>query len=252
MKLKDKVAIITGAGRGIGRAYALRLADEGAKVVIPEIVFEKAQKVVQEIEANGGEGLAFRTDVSDETSTVEMAKKTIEHFGEIDILINNAAIYYGVGFKPWDSWTTEEWDRMFAVNVLGSWLCIKAVAPYMIAQGKGKIINIASGTVDMGFPQILPYTCSKGAIIALTKALARALGRYGINVNCISPGYTLSEASLEMPGKVAGHEKAILSRCFRRQEYPEDLVGTAVFLASEDSAFITGQTISVDGGEIMR
>jgi len=252
MKLKDKVAIITGAGRGIGRAYALRFAEEGAKVVIPEIILENAQKVVQEIKAKGGEGLAFLTDVSDETSTIEMAKKTIEHFGKIDILINNAAIYYGVGFKRWDSWSIEEWDRIFAVNVRGSWLCIKAVAPHMIAQGKGKIINISSGTVDIGFPHILPYTCSKGAIIALTKAMAKALGRYGINVNCISPGYTLSEASLEMPGKVAGEDQAVLSRCFRRQEYPEDLVGTAVFLASEDSAFITGQTIAVDGGEVMR
>ena len=252
MKLKDKVAIITGGGRGIGHAYALRFADEGAKVVIPDIILGNAQKVAQEIEANGGEGLAFETDVPDETSTIEMAKKTIEHFGKIDILINNAAIYYGLGFKRWDSWTTEYWDRVFAVNVRGTWLSIKAVAPYMIAQGNGKIINIASGTVDIGFPHILPYTASKGAIMALTKALARALGRYGINVNCISPGYTLSEASLEMPGKVAKDEEAILSRCFRRQEYPEDLVGTAVFLASEDSAFITGQTIAVDGGEVMR
>jgi len=252
MKLKDKVAIITGGGRGIGRAYALRFADEGAKVVIPDIVLENAQKVAQETKAKGGEGLALWTDVSDETSTVEMAKKTIEHFGKIDILINNAAIYYGIGFKRWDSWTTEEWDRIFAVNTRGTWLCIKAVAPYMIAEGKGKIVNIASGTVDIGFPHILPYTCSKGASMALTKALARALGRYGINVNCISPGYTLSEASLEMPGKVADEEQALRSRCFRRHEYPEDLVGTAVFLASEDSDFITGQIISVDGGEAMR
>ena len=253
MKLKDKVAIITGAGQGIGRVYALRFADEGAKVVSVDINAEKAQRVAGEIEAKRGEALAIHTDISSEASTAEMAEKTIARFGKIDILVNNAALYYGVGVKRWDASTPEEWDRIFSVNVKGPWLCVKAVAPQMIAQGKGKVINIASTTADTGFHGLLPYACSKGAVITLTKALARALGRHNINVNCISPGYTLTEASVEMPGKRPGADEAFLpSRCFRRPEQPEDLVGLAVFLASEDSDFITGQTIIVDGGEVMR
>ncbi len=253
MKLKDKVAIVTGGGRGIGRAYALRFADEGAKVVVAEIVAENAQKVADEIKAKGGEALAVHTDVSSEASTTEMAKKTIEQFEKIDILLNNAAIYYGIGVKRWDDWAPEDWDRMYAVNVKGGWLCSKAVVPQMITQGKGKIINIASGTADMGYAGLLPYTCSKGAVMAMTRAIARSLGRYNINVNCISPGYTMSEASVEMPGySEKGTEMMVQAQALRRAEQPEDLVGTAVFLAGEDSDFITGQTISVDGGSVMR
>ena len=252
MRLKDKVAIITGAGRGIGRAYALRFVDEGAKVVIADIILENAQKVAAEIEARGGEGLALHVDVSDTSSTLEMAEKTAARFGSIDILVNNAALYGGFGVKRWDVWTIEEWERSFAINVVGSWLCIKAVVPHMIAQGKGKIINIGSGTFDLGLHALIPYTCSKAAVVALTRAMARALGRYSINVNCLSPGYILSEASLKMPGKKAEFDElALRGRCFRRHQYPEDLVGTAVYLASEDSDFITGQTIRVEGGEIM-
>lgn len=253
MKLKDEVAIITGSGRGIGRAYALRFAEEGAKVVICDINISGLDKVAREIETMGGEVLAVRSDVSDEASVGELVKRTKERFGKIDILINNAATYCGIGFKPWDSWMAEDWDRIFAVNVRGSWLCLKAVVPHMIAQGKGKIINIASSTVDIGLQSLLPYTCSKGAVMTLTRAMARALGRHNINVNCISPGYTLSEASLEMPDKVAEQDDmAVRVRCLRRPEYPEDLVGTAIFLASQDSDFITGQIITVDGGQVMR
>lgn len=253
MKLKDKVAIITGGGRGIGRAYALRFADEGAKVVIADIVEKNAQAVAAEIAAKGGEALAVTTDISSEASTLEMASKAMERFGKIDILLNNAAIYYGLVGRRWDGWKPEDWQRMFAVNVTGTWLCIKAVAPHMISQGKGKIINIASTTADTGFLAILPYTCSKGAVMTLTKVMAKALGRHNINVNCISPGYTMSEASKDMPGRSAeGDEAIVRSRILRRQEQPEDLVGTAVFLASADSDFLTGQTIAVDGGEVMR
>jgi len=252
VKLKDEVAVITGAGRGIGRAFALRFAEEGAKVAICSRTLSELDKVAKEIEARGGEVLAIRTDISDETSVGELVNKTMERFGKIDILISNAAIYYGIGFKPWDSWSKEEWDRIFDINVRGSWLCTKVVAPHMIAQGKGKIIYIGSATTETGVSVILPYTCSKGAVLALTRAMARALGRYNINVNCISVGYTLSEANLEMPGKDPRADEAQLrGRCFRRHEYPEDLVGTAVFLVSQDSAFITGQTIVVDGGEVM-
>lgn len=253
MKLQDKAAIVTGGGRGIGRAYALRFAAEGASVAVADIVFENAQTVAEEIKAKGGEALALQTDIASEASTMEMVKKTVERFGKIDILMNNAAIYYGVGIKRWDAWVPEDWDRIMTVNVRGSWLCIKAVSPQMKAQGKGKIINIASSTADSGYHGLLPYTCSKGAVMTMTKALARALGRYNINVNCISPGYTMSEASLQMPGSSAeGFEAGIKTRALRREEKPDDLAGTALFLASDDSDFITGQIVTVDGGEVMR
>lgn len=252
MKLKNKVAIITGAGQGIGREYALRFADEGANVVIADIGLENAQKVAEEAEGKYGELLAVHVDVSDESSTMKMAKETALKFGKIDILLNNAALYGTLGVRPWDGWTSEEWERSFAVNVLGSWWCTRAVVPHMISRGKGKIINIGSATFDLGFYAMLPYTCTKGAVVALTRGMARALGKYNINVNCLSPGYTLSDASLQMPGsKKDKIDLAIQGRCLRRHMYPADLVGTAVFLASEDSDFITGQTIHVEGGEVM-
>jgi len=250
MKLKDKVAIITGAGRGIGRAYALQFAAEGAKVAVADIIFENVQKVAEEIKKQGGEALPLGTDVSSESSTLEMARKTVERFGRIDILLNNAAIFYGVRSQKWDAWKTEDWDRMLSVNVKGTWLCMKAVVPHMIAQSRGKIINISSSTVAKGLPSLLPYTCSKGAIAVMTTCVAKALGEYNINVNCISPGYTLTPATMEIPEAHEERNKEVLKdRCIHRSEQPADLVGTAVFLASEDSDFITGETIKVDGGE---
>ncbi len=253
MKLENKVAIITGAGRGIGRSYALRFAEEGANIVIADIMFENAQKVAKEIEEKGGTALPIHSDVSDETSTRQMADKVIERFGKIDILLNNAAVFYGVESKAWDNWTLAEWQRMFAVNVTGSWLCARAAAPHMVKQNKGKIINIASGTADWGLFTLLPYACSKGAVMTLTRCLARALGRHNINVNCISPGFTIDEATLlGLGGREEAGAKLIGGRCLRRPEYPADLVGTAVFLASADSDFVTGQVISVDGGDVLR
>ena len=249
MLLKDKVAIITGGGQGIGRSYALGFADEGAKVVIVDINEEKGRNVADEINGGGGEALAVRTDVSEEKDTIDLAQKAIDKFGKIDILLNNAAIYAGVGFRPWNSWTSEEWSRMFDVNVKGMWLCCKAVVPHMDSQGKGKIINIASGTVLMGTPFILHYVASKGAVMSFTRSLASELGDNNICVNTIGPGFTMSEASIEMPGLPEGFADMITSlQCFKRAQQPEDLVGTAVYLASDQSDFVTGQLIAVDGG----
>jgi NAD(P)-dependent dehydrogenase (short-subunit alcohol dehydrogenase family) len=252
MKLKDKVAIITGAGRGIGRAYALRFAEEGAKVVVADIVVELAQKVGEKIQSNGGEALAISVNVSDGTSVQEMVKKTMDRFGGIDILVNNAAHYRGIGLRTWTDWTVEEWKKIWAVNVTGGWLCAKAVFPYMRAQGKGKIINMSCAANETGFAPLLPHTCSKGGVVSMTRALARALGGYGISVNCISPGYTLTESTVAMPGRRQGIEIGIgFSRLIRRAEFEEDIPGTAVFLSSDDSDFITGQTIAVDGGQTL-
>lgn len=254
MKLENKVAIITGGGQGIGRIYAQRFAQEGAKVVIADIVLDNAQRVAKEIEANGGQALPLYTDVASEASTMEMARETVARFGGLDILLNNAAFYYGLRRVPWDAWSLDEWNKQWAVNVVGTWLCIKAAVPYMIKQGKGKIINVTSSVVYTGQPLMLPYNCSKGAVAAMTKALAKELGPHNICVNSIAPGFTLSEASgIAYPAAEMEKRKEIIrnARCIKRDELPEDLAGVAVFLASEDSDFTTGGVIPVDGGHVM-
>jgi len=250
--LEDKVAIITGAGRGLGRVFALRFAEEGAKLLLPDISLERAEGVAKEIRAKGGEAVAMETDISDENATKKMAEKVMQQYGKVDILLNNAAIWYGIEPKPWDALTVEEWDRIFAVNVKGTWLCCKAIAPLMIKESRGKIINIASNVANVPAAQaFLAYSCSKGAVYTLTHALARALGPSGINVNAIAPGYTASEASLSQRDSEKTFELATSEQSIQRREEPIDLVGTAVFLASKDSDFITGQVIYVDGGTVM-
>lgn len=250
--LQDKVAIITGAGRGLGKAFALRFAEEGAKLLLPDISLERAEGTVKEIRAKGGEAAAMETDISDENATKKMAEKVIQQYGKVDILLNNAAIYYGVEAKPWDTWTVEEWDRMFAVNVRGTWLCCKAIAPIMIKQSSGKIINITSDVFKSPDSQLfLAYALSKAAVYTLTHSLAAALGPSGINVNAIAPGYTATEASISQSGSEQLFQSVIEAQLIKRREEPEDLVGTAVFLASKDSDFITGQLIFVNGGHIM-
>jgi len=254
--LKDKVAIISGGCRGIGREYALGFVDQGAKVVIPDTVLENAESVVKGIEAKGGEAIALHADISDEDTTKMVADRTFEQFGKIDILVNNAAIYANIGFRPWDSLSAEEWDRIFAVNVKGTWLMCKAVVPFMMKEGKGKIINIGSNTsgAPKGAEALFHYASTKGAIIVMTRLLARALGDSQINVNCITPGFTLTEASLtqanQHPGGLA--PRAVMGQCLGRSEQPEDLVGTAIYLASHLSDFVTGQLIPVDGGAWLR
>jgi len=250
--LKDKVAIITGAGRGIGRAFALRFAEEGAKLLLPDISLERAEGVVKEIRAKGGEAVAMLTDISDENATQKMAEKIMQQYGRVDILLNNAAIWYGLNITPWDAWTVEEWDRIFSVNVRGTWLCCKAIAPLMIKQSRGKIINITSNVARVPAAQLfLPYSCSKGAIYTLTHALARALGPSGINVNAIAPGYVASEASLAQRDSEKIFEIATSEQSIQKRLQPADLVGTAVFLASAESDFISGQVFYIDGGTVM-
>ncbi|SPD73406.1 (S)-1-Phenylethanol dehydrogenase [uncultured Desulfobacterium sp.] len=250
MKLQGRVAIVTGGGRGIGRAYCLRLAKEGAKVVVADLNMENATMVAKEIENAGGVGFAWKVDVSSESETQEMAKAAIDQFGNIDILVNNAAYMAECSYKPFTAYTVEEWERCFAVNVKGAWLCTKAVVPSMMNNGKGKIINISSGTIFAGIPMLLPYISSKGAIAVMTRSMARELGEYYINVNCLSPGYVAgTEGAQAMAGKPPGMEEALSSlQCIQRQQTPDDLVGTLIFLASDDSDFITGQLIEVDGG----
>jgi len=252
MKLKDKVAIITGGGQGIGKEYALGFAREGAKVVIAEIKLENAQQVVKEIESQGGKAIAVRTDVTSEADASEVTEKTIATFGRIDALVNNAAIYYGIEMKPFEFISEKEWDAMMAVNVKGLFIMSKVVMPQMKQQRTGSIINISSGTWLFGIPYLLHYVTSKAAVVGFTRALAREIGEHGIRVNAISPGFTMSEASKTMKGTPPGMAEMIADQTsLKRNQQPEDLVGACVFLASDDSGFVTGQLLNVDGGWAM-
>jgi 3-oxoacyl-[acyl-carrier protein] reductase len=255
--LKDKVAIVTGAGRGIGTAYARRFAKEGAKLLLADINYDSVQKVAAEIKASGGTAAAVKTDISSESSVKNMANEVMNVYGRVDILLNNAALAYFPAreMKTWDTWPVEEWDRAFAVNVRGTWMCVKETAPLMKKQNRGKIINVASDTIEIrGGMDILHYVVSKGAVVTLTKQLARILGPFNINVNCIAPGLTATEATmgvLDNDGAAFAtdrFESTCKGQCIQRREEPDDLVGTAVYLASADSDFVTGQLIFVNGG----
>jgi len=248
MELKGKVVIVTGSGRGIGREYAEQFAKKGAKVTVCDIV--DCTETEEKIRSIGGEVLSVKTDVTSEKDTVEMAKKTVDRFGRIDVLVNNAAIWGGLKIGPFWELSVEDWDKVMAVNVKGMFLCCKAVFPYMEEQKKGKIINISSISTLLGIPYLLHYTASKGAVIALTKSMAREVGEFNINVNCVAPGLVSNEPSkAQIPTQE--FERDTSTKCFKRAQEPSDLVGTVMFLASEESDFVTGQTIVVDGGSFL-
>jgi NAD(P)-dependent dehydrogenase (short-subunit alcohol dehydrogenase family) len=250
MRLEGKVAIVTGSARGLGRAYALRLAKEGAKIVVSDILDGK--ETVDLVRQQGGDAIYVHTDVTSEESTQDMARKAIEKFGRIDILINNAALFATIIKKPFYEIPAQEWDAVMAVNLKGPFLCSKAVYPHMKKQGKGKIVNVSSGVFFKGLPNFLHYAVSKGGNVALTRSLAREVGDANICVNTIAPGYTETEYLKENPQDPSEVTKTIIAtRCIKRSETPEDLLGTIVFLASDDTDFVTGQTIVVDGGSAM-
>jgi 3-oxoacyl-[acyl-carrier protein] reductase len=242
-----RVAIVTGAAKGLGRTYALALARDGCRVVAADVL--DAASVAAEIEAAGGEALALEVDVSDEAATEELARAALERYGSIDVLVNNAAIFTSIVKKPFDELAVEEWDRMFAVNVRGTWLCCKAVTPAMKAQRSGKIVNVSSMTVPSGIPLFLHYVSSKAAIVGLTRALARELGEWNVCVNTLSPDYVpwdegYASRQPEMAGLIASQ------RSFRRDMQPDDLVGTLLWLTGPGSDFVTGQNVWVNGGRL--
>jgi 3-oxoacyl-[acyl-carrier protein] reductase len=250
--LKDKVAIITGASRGMGKAFALKFAEEGAKLLLTTTSLERAQGTVKDVKAKGGEVAVMEVDISDEDAGKKIAEKVMKQYGRVDILVNNAAIWYGVSARPWDAWTVKEWDQMFVVNVRGTWVVCKAIAPLMVKQKKGKIINIASNVARVPAAQLfLPYACTKGAVYILTHALARALGPSGINVNAVAPGYVATEASLAQPDSAKIFEIATGEQSIHQRLQPTDPVGAVLFLASAASDMISGQIIYVDGGTVM-
>lgn len=253
MRLENMVAVVTGGGKGIGRHYASGFLAEGASVVLAEIDGEAARVTAAELAGESGRALALQTDVSDEASVKALVEQTIKTFGRVDVLVNNAAIFASVGFThgPHDTIGVAEWDRMFAVNVRGTWLCCREVIPHMRAQGYGKIINVSSGTASKGTVNMLHYIASKAAVEGMTRSLAREIGgTSGICVNAIAPGNTESEP--RMPSLTPQMRAAPLrERIIQRAEVPDDLVGAAIFLASHDSDFITGQTLHVDGGSVL-
>lgn len=251
-RLKDKVVIITGGAYGIGRALCLGMAEEGAKIVIGDIDFKAAEKTAEELKEKGTRALTIEADVSSVEDTLAMAEQTVKNFSRIDVLVNNAAIFgrVKISLAPFNELSLDEWDRVMAVNLKGPFLCSRAVFPYMKAQGGGKIVNISSATFFEGTGVMTHYVCSKAGVIGLTRSLATAMAEYKINVNCIAPGRTLTEEPSD-PVIMERLTAQTSLRKIKRIEYPEDLVGTTIFLASNDSDFITGQTIVVDGGAIM-
>lgn len=244
LNLKDKVVIITGAAGGLGKAFALAFANEGAKVAVCDKNIKGATETAQEI---GNDAIAIEVDVANEASTKAMAQQVVDKFGKIDVLVNNAAIYATIQRKPFYEISEEEWDLVMNVNLKGVWMVSKAVIPFMKAANAGKIINISSATVMSGSPQWSHYVASKGGVIGFTRSMAKEVGDFNINVNAIAPGFTLTDASLSL---IENAQKYGVDRgAIKRSSSAEDIVGTALYLASSASDFVTGQTIVVDGGK---
>ena len=249
-KLSGRIAIVTGAAQGIGAQYAKALAADGAAVVVGDLL--DAKLVARAITESGGKAIAVRVDVTDANSVKKMVAETVAQFGRLDILVNNAAIFTQLALKPFEQIDSAEWDKVMAVNVRGTFECAKAAAPEMRKGKYGKIVNISSGTVFKGAPLLLHYVSSKGAIIAMTRSLARELGDDGIRVNTLAPGLVMSEGVLANPGLLGTRAKNnIASRAIKREITPEDMCGTLIYLCSPESDFVTGQVIVVDGGSAM-
>jgi len=252
MRLKDKVAIITGSARGMGRVIARRFAEEGVKLTICDI--HDCQPVAKEIEALGGEVLPLKIDVSREEDTAQMAKRTFDRFGRIDILVNNAAIFGALEVKdfvkPVEKLVSADWDRILAVNIKGVFLSCKAVIPYLKKQGSGKIVNMASNVAFTGLPEFIHYSTSKGGVITMTRGLATELGAFNINVNAVAPGLVMTEAmwSTFPPGY---SEDVVGKQLLKKNIEPEDIAAAVLFLASDEASMVTGQTLAVNGGEYL-
>jgi NAD(P)-dependent dehydrogenase (short-subunit alcohol dehydrogenase family) len=233
--LEGKVAIVTGAAQGIGRAIARGLEDEGAMVVVADLS-----------PPEGG----IRADVSSEADVARMVDETLSRHGRIDVLVNNAGLYASLAMRPFTEIPLEEWRQVMDVNVASMFLTSRAVVPAMRQQGGGKIVNISSGTPFRGVPFLLHYVTSKGAIVAFTRALARELGKDAIHVNCVAPGFTLSDGVMSHPEVVEQlRDVSVAARTIQRDQVPEDVVGAVVFLSTPAADFVTGQTIVIDGGQ---
>jgi len=249
-QLEGKVAVITGAARGLGREYALRLAAEGAAMVVGDV--RDCEETADAVAAAGGRALSVALDVTDMASCAAMAAAAVAEYGRIDVLINNAALYGGLSSGRFDTLDPEEWNRVLAVNVTGVWQCCKAVVGAMRDAGGGAIVNISSLAAVYGLPFSLHYATSKAAVIGITRSLARELGRDWIRVNAVAPTAVMTEGTEEFFGDKLERAKAMIAdgQTLKRNLEPGDLAGTIVYLASDASRFVTGQTIMVDGGTV--
>ena len=249
MELEGQASIVTGAGRGIGRSIALELASLGSDIVVADVLDQNAEQVAEEIHALGRQAFPVHVDVTSRTDLDAMAAKAMAEFGRIDVLVNNAAVFATLKPQPFDAIPEAEWDRVMAVNVKGIWNCARAVVPVMRAQGGGRIVNVASAIVAKGTAMLLHYVTSKGAVVAMTRALAREVGPAGITVNAVAPGLILSDTVQANPDITDFQLDGIMrARSLKREAFPADVEGTVVFLASDDSAFMSGQTLVVDAG----
>jgi NAD(P)-dependent dehydrogenase (short-subunit alcohol dehydrogenase family) len=242
--LDGKVAIVTGGAQGIGRAIAAGLASEGARIVIADL------RGAEEAAAAYEGGIGFAVDVADEDAVRRMVDQTFERCGTIDVLVNNAGLYASLAMRPFTEIPLEEWRQVMDVNVASMFLTCRAVVPVMRERGGGTIVNISSGTPFRGVPYLLHYVTSKGAIVAFTRALAKELGKDGVRVNCVAPGFTMSDGVKEHPEVIeALRDVSVAARTIQRDQVPEDVVGAVVYLAGPSSTFVTGQTIVIDGGQ---
>jgi NAD(P)-dependent dehydrogenase (short-subunit alcohol dehydrogenase family) len=242
--LGGKVAIVTGGAQGIGRAIAEGLAAEGARIVIADL------RGAEEAAAAFEDGIGLTVDVAREADTERMATETVDRCGGIDILVNNAGLYASLAMRPFEQIPVQEWQRVMDVNVMSMFLTCRAVVPRMRERGGGRIVNISSGTPFRGVPFVLHYVTSKGAIVALTRALAKELGGDEVLVNCVAPGFTLSEGVRQNPAVIeALREASVSARTLKRDQEPADVVGAVVYLCGPGSTFVTGQTIVIDGGQ---
>jgi NAD(P)-dependent dehydrogenase (short-subunit alcohol dehydrogenase family) len=250
MMLSGKVALVTGSAQGIGARLAAGLAAQGAAVAIADVIEGEAS--ARAIAESGGRAIAGKVDICDDAALADFVARMEAELGGVDILVNNAALFGTLPPTPMMELEMDEWDRVMRVNVRGVWQCAKAVIPAMDRRGGGAIVNIATNRVFRGFPNLLHYDASKGAVLAMTKAMAAELGQRNIRVNAVAPGLTLSENVLAKDG-IAEREKAVVAgRALRRSQQPEDLIGAVCFFASEASGFVTGQSLIVDGGGIMQ
>jgi NAD(P)-dependent dehydrogenase (short-subunit alcohol dehydrogenase family) len=242
--LEGKVALVTGAAQGIGNAIAHGLAAEGARIVVADL--ERAEEAADAF----ADGVGLTVDVADEAQVERMVADTVDRCGRVDMLVNNAGLYASLPMRPFTDIPVDEWRRVMDVNVLSMFLTCRAVVPRMRDQGGGRIVNISSGTPFRGVPFLLHYVTSKGAIVALTRALARELGKDDVLVNCVAPGFTMSEGVRRQPEVVeALRDVSVSARTLQRDQEPEDVVGAVVFLCGPGAAFITGQTMVIDGGQ---
>jgi NAD(P)-dependent dehydrogenase (short-subunit alcohol dehydrogenase family) len=242
--LDDKVAVVTGAAQGIGRAIADGLAAEGARIVVADL--RGAEEAALAYEG----GVAMTADVSSEADVERLVEDTVAECGGIDILVNNAGLYASLEMRPFDQIPLAEWQQVMDVNVASMFLMCRAVVPELRKRGGGRIVNISSGTPFRGVPFVLHYVTSKGAIVAFTKALAKELGGDEILVNCVAPGFTMSDGVQENPEVVeALRDASVSARTIKRDQVPEDVVGAVAFLCGPESTFITGQTMVIDGGQ---